>query len=171
MATLELADYVDTLRREILALGSTTVIDDDVLSDYMVDAFWEARLDGFFGGYDVTLDGTVIPAAGMPDFPREGIAVLTLYSAVKIIRNRILSTQSRFKAVAGPVEFETQQSPTLLTEMLRQLSTMKARLVELGPGGNRGTYVGLVDGFAGRSMSDDAYLGWAGLTEALPGGY
>ena len=172
MATLELGDYVDTLRREITPVGSTLFADvsDDTFADYFVDAFWEARLDGFFGGYDVSTDGTVTPATGVPDFPREAIAVLTLYASVKILRNRILSSQSRFRAVAGPVEFETAQSPSLYTEMLRQLSLVKSRLIELGPNGAHTTYVALVDGFAGRSFSDDAYLGWVGVSYALPGG-
>lgn len=173
MAILELADYVDTLRREITPPGSSlfTDVDDDVFSDYLVDAFWEARLDGFFQGYDVTLDGAVTPLGSMPDFPREGIAVLTLYAAIKILRNRILSSQSRFKAVAGPVEFETQNSPSLYTEMLRQLQGMKSRLIEMSPSGSAVSYVALVDGFAARSVGPDAYLGWVGAAAALPGDY
>lgn len=132
MAEVDLSDFVDVLRREVNPPGTTvfTGADDDVYASYLADGFWEAALDGFFAGYTCDEDGLVAPLdTGRPDFPRAGVALIVLYAGIRILRNQIMNTNTGFRAKAGPVEFERQNSATMLAEMLKQLRETKTRLV------------------------------------------
>lgn len=151
---ISLSDYVDSLRREITPPGSSefaTVPDDD-LAGYLTDAFWDARLDGFLGTFSADVDGVVTP-----DIGREGIALVILYAGIKIIRNKLLSTNTRLTAKAGPVEFTTENSANLLVEMLKELSAVKSRLLllQLSYGS-----VTMIDAFSTRSWSPSSYGGY-----------
>lgn len=129
---VDLFDYVDVLRREVSPPGSTlfATVADDTMASYLADAFWEARLDGFVSKYEASLDGVITPLdAGAPDIPREQIALVVLYAGLKILRNQLINQTSRFKAKAGPVEFETENSANLMTEMAKQLASVRDRLL------------------------------------------
>jgi hypothetical protein len=129
---LDLADYADWMRREITPLGTTlfTDVTDDDLTSYMTDAFWEARLDGFFAGYESDDTGVITPVSGTTDLALDAVALIVVYAGIRILRNRILNTQTTFRAKAGPVEFEQQTSANMLSEMLRQLKDTKVRILE-----------------------------------------
>lgn len=173
---VDLADYVDTLRREVTPPGSTlfsSVPDEDMVG-YMADAFWEIRLDGFMEPYSCDQNGVILPSddaqvvAGDTDYAvtafdpsvdlgRQDIALICLYAGIKIIRNRLMSTSSRTKAQAGPVSFEQDFSANLMVEMLKELSATKQRLLFLK------TYnqdVSLIDAFSVRSSSAASYSGY-----------
>lgn len=160
--SVDLSDYVDSLKREVSPPGATLFagVGDDVFAGYLADAFWEVRLDGFMEPYISDADGIVTPqAAGAPDIGREDIALVILYAGIKIIRNRLLSTQTRLSAKAGPVEFTTENSANLLVEMLRELSAIKARLQYLKQFGT-GQSVTVLDAFSARSISGPSYAGY-----------
>lgn len=155
---VDLADYVPALRREIQPPGSTLFddVDDDTLEGYLSDAFWEARLDGFVTDYTES-GGIVTPLTTAVDFPREQTALVVLYAGLKILRNRLLQTNTKFAAKAGPVEFATENSANLLTEMARQLGAVKDRLIAMNLGA---TNVALVDAFSNRNVSPESYSGY-----------
>jgi hypothetical protein len=124
--------FIASLKREVTPLGSTLfggVADDEWLG-YLTDAFWEAKLDGFLTGYVADEDGIVTHEASGPDLDRRYIALVVLYAGIKVLRNRILNMNTGFRAKAGPVEFEQQNSATMLAEMLKQLRTTKDRILE-----------------------------------------
>lgn len=174
--SVDLSDYVATLRREVSPPGSTTFNDvsDEVFVGYLADAFWEVRLDGFIEPYSADSAGIILAVndpqvlAGAADYTptiyepatdigRPEIALICLYAGIKIIRNRLMEQSSRFRAKAGPVEFEQDYSANLLTEMLKELSATKARLLYLR------TYnqdVSLIDAFSARSASAASYSGY-----------
>jgi len=94
---------------------------------------------------------------GGADIGREDIALVILYAGIKITRNRLLSTQTRLSAKAGPVEFTTENSANLLVEMLRELTNIKNRLLYLK---SYNQDVSLIDVFSARSVSSASYAGY-----------
>lgn len=162
--SVDLSDYTDVLRREISPPGSTVFagVGDDVLTGYLSDALWEARLDGFVTGYKADPDGIVTPEDdNAPDITRDLIALLVIYAGIRILRNQILNTNTRFVAKAGPVEYETENSATMLVEMLKQLKSIKDRLLFQEQGYGM-TTVQLVDGYTVRQFEPASYAGFVG---------
>lgn len=162
---VDLSDYVDSLRREVTPLGSTMFdsITDNQLTPYLTDAFWEARLDGFLTGYTADDDGLVEPTAtGGDDLSLAGVALVVLYAGIRILRNRILNMNTGFRAKAGPVEFEQQNSATMLAEMLKQLRDRKNQLLDRAD--VVGTDVILVDAYSVRLLNPASYGGSPELT-------
>lgn len=174
--SVDLADYVPSLRREVTMPGSTVFasVSDDVFAGYLADAFWEVRLDGFAEPYSADENGIVLPAddvqvkAGDTDYtptaynpdkdiPRSDIALVLLYAGIKIIRNKLLEQSSRFKAQAGPVSFEQDYSANLMIEMLKELQATKNRLLLLKTFNQDVT---LIDAFSARSASAASYSGY-----------
>lgn len=128
---VDLGDYIESLQREVNPPGSTifaAATEDDWLG-YLADAFWEARMDGFLVGYTADDDGVVTPLSGSTDLPRQFVALIVLYAGVRILRTQILNTRTGLRAKAGPVEFEQQNSATMLAEMLKQLAASKQNLI------------------------------------------
>lgn len=162
---VDLSEYAPTLRREVTPLGSTLFesITDTQLTPYLTDAFWEARLDGFLDGYTADEDGIVEPTeTGGEDLSLAGVALIVLYAGIKILRNRILNMNTGFRAKAGPVEFEQQNSATMLAEMLKQLRDRKNQLLDRAD--VVGTDVILVDAYSVRLLSSASYDGSPELT-------
>jgi hypothetical protein len=161
---IDLSDYAPTLRREVTPLGSTLFasIPDTQLTPYLTDAFWEARLDGFLAGYTADEDGSVEPTTtGADDVSPAGVALIVLYAGIRIMRNRILNMNTGFRAKAGPVEFEQQNSATMLAEMLKQLRDRKNQLLERAL---PLTDVLLVDAYSTRMLNPTSYYGGPELT-------
>lgn len=130
---VDLSDYVSSLRREVTPLGSDLFsgVTDAQWTAYLTDSFWEARLDGFLQAWTADEDGLVLPVApNTTDLPREQIAAIVIYAGVRVLRNRILNLNTSFRSKAGPVEYEVQNSATMLVEMLKQLKAAKDRLLE-----------------------------------------
>lgn len=163
---VELSEYTDSLRRAITPLGSTTYsgISDTVLTDYLTDAFWSARLDGFFPGYEADEDGAITPFnPDDPEFNRAWISLVVLYAAVSILANQILSTSTKFSAKAGPVEFSQENSATVLNEMLKQLAAAKQRIIDQMLDASNPSSVYLIDAYSTRMLSSASYYGSAEL--------
>ena len=131
--SVDLADFVPSLRREINPPGTNTfaTATNVDLTGYLSDAFWEARLDGFLSSWTCDTDGLVTPVGILdPDLPRPETTLVIIYAGVKVLRNKILNMNTTFRAKAGPVEFETQNSANMLVEILKQLKASKDRLLE-----------------------------------------
>lgn len=175
VVAIDLIDYVDHLKREVQPPGSELFGDvtNSQWVGFLGDAFWEARLDGFLGKWEALENGpgdvTVEPVdPGGEDMPRQYIALIVLYAGIRVLRNKILNTNTGFRAKAGPVEFEQQNSANLLSEMLKQLKSTKDRIIagleqqELSqlPGG--GSMV--LDAFSARLFTPAYYYGDPSLT-------
>lgn len=162
---VDLSEYVSSLRREVTPLGSDpfSTVTDTQWTDYLADSFWEARLDGFLQGWTADEDGVVSPVPpNTLELPREQIAAIIIYAGVRVLRNKILNTNTTFRAKAGPVEYETQNSATMLAEMLKQLKAVKDRLLD-GLTESDATSVAYIDAYSAR-------LGIAQPTLALGSG-
>lgn len=161
---VDLADFVDSLKREVIPLGSGLFADvnDDQWTAYLSDAFWEARLDGFMEGYAADEDG-LIEATSSGELDRRYVALVVLYAGIRVLRNRILNMNTGFRAKAGPVEFEQQNSATMLAEMLKQLRSTKDRILqELDEA--EATSVLALDAFSVRLFDSGSYWGSRELT-------
>lgn len=136
---VDLIEYVPTLKREVqppgadLYAGST---DSDWVG-HLVDAFWEARLDGLLEGYTASVtpgesDGEIVPiTASDPEIGGRGLALVVLYAGIRVLRGKILASASTgIRAKAGPVEFEQNPLATVLAEMLKQLRATKERILD-----------------------------------------
>lgn len=173
---VDLSDYVDTLRREVTFPGSSTfsAVPDSTMVGYLADAFWEVKLDGFIEPWVADSDGIVIPqndpqaqTTNGPfdltpfdpnkDIPRDQVALVVLYAGLKILRNNVLAQNTRLSAKAGPVEFTTENSANVLTEMLKELTDVKNRLLALKTFNQDVT---LIDVFSARSTSGASYAGY-----------
>ena len=162
---VDLADYVDSLKREVIPVGSNLFGDlgDDIWVGHLSDAFWEARLDGFMQGYVADEDGVITPESGSTDLDRRFVALIVLYAGIRVLRNRILNMNTGFRAKAGPVEFEQQNSATMLAEMLKQLRSTKDRILEELDDFDA-TGVLYLDAFSTRVLDSASYWGSNELT-------
>lgn len=166
---VDLSEYVDALKRAVTPIGgSVATATDAVWVGYLVDAFWEARLDGFLVGYESDEDGVVTPTdPDTPDLDRRWVSLVILYASLRGLSMQIINTQ-KIRAKGGPVEFEMESSANVLTEMLKQLAASKKRLLELLGSESEAsdeTNVMLVDAFSVRALSGASYFGSALLTE------
>lgn len=117
---VDLGDLVEPLQREVTTLGAEIVGTEEEYLGHLADAFWVARLRGAFPGYE--LDETdIVPISGTEDLPRELQQLIVLFAGYRIIRRELWRAQTLFRAQAGPVEFETQQSAQVLREVLKVL--------------------------------------------------
>lgn len=160
---VDLSDFTDVLRREITPPGTTlfAAVTDAELTSYLADAFWEARLDGLLDSWSSDEDGLVTSeSSGGADLPRDRVALIVLYAGIRMLRNHLMNVGTHFRAVAGPVEFETKNSANLLTDMLAQLKETKHRLLDKEGElwGNTSVYV--TDGYSVRNASQGAYFGF-----------
>lgn len=149
---VDLADLVDSLRREISPLSGTNPYEDtsdDTLAGYLADAFWEGRLNGLFTGYTINEDDELVPISGTDDMPRYEQQAIVLWAGYRAVLNDLRNVQSLFRAKAGPVEYETQQSATLLKAILDALQQKIDRVIsDIG-----GTSAAVFDAVIERSYS------------------
>lgn len=128
---VDLEDFVPSLLREVNPPGvqEFTEASTTDFTGYLSDAFWEARLDGFLSEF-TEADGVITPLTdGGDEIDREETTLIIIYAGCKILRNKILNTNTTFRAKAGPVEFETQNSATMLVEVLKELQKTKDLLL------------------------------------------
>jgi hypothetical protein len=150
---VDLADLIDPLKREVNPPGSNLypdAVDDDWLGQ-LRDSFWEAKLFGFFDNYTET-EGLVSPITGTTEIDRQSQQLNVLFAGIRVVRMALINTNTLFRAVAGPVEFETQNSANLLNEILKQLQA-KINLIYSVLGELSATTTGYIDSLVERDFS------------------
>lgn len=131
---VELADLIDSLRREISPLSGDNPysgVTDSTLEGMLADAFWEGRLNGMFSDYTLDLDtGIISPlASGGDDMDRATQQAIVLWAGYRTVLNDLRNVRSMFRAKAGPVEYEVQQSASVLAEVLKAIKERIDRLI------------------------------------------
>lgn len=139
---IDLGDLIESLQREVSPPGSDLFPDatDDDWFGHLQDAFWEVKLDGItsFNNYTES-DGLVSPVSGTTELTRDLQQLVVLYAGIRILRSTMRDIKTTFRAQAGPVEYETQQSATLLRAIFDELASKRNLIL------NRLSDVGAVD--------------------------
>lgn len=124
------SELVEPLKRQVAGPGQYDATfpdgDDDTLFAYLTDAFGEAQLDTFLGtnGVDwVTGDFTTALTLGEA-------SLVIIYAAMSIIRSQISAATTKATYKAGPVEYSTENSATVLKGMLDALAHRRDQLVK-----------------------------------------
>ena len=132
-----ISSMVDTLRRAINPPGEELFpnANDLVLQGYLADSFAVARMNGVIPSKWVNNADTIENPDDLgEEFPTDLATIVVVYAKIQILRARIMNIQSKFKAVAGPVEYETQTAVTHLKELLgtfeNELAEIKENLIE-----------------------------------------
>jgi hypothetical protein len=148
--SVELDELVEVVRREVSPPGSDlfpNATDDEFLGN-LRDAFWEARLFGFFNGF-TEADGSVSPTSGTTDLGRDQQQLIVLFAGARILRNEIRNMNTSFRAKAGPVEFEQAKSAQVLKSLLDDVRSRIIYLLQAA--GSTQTYY--IDAVIGREES------------------
>lgn len=166
---VDLSDQlIDSLKREVNPPGTDGFVDagDADWLGHLLDSFWEAKLYGFFTNYTADEDGFVAPISGTDELGRDSQELIVLFAGARIIRNELKNKNTLFRAKAGPVEFETQNSANLLIAILKDIRS-KVDLALAAIGTINSTTVAYVDSLLGREESiyyGDTYVpssgGW-----------
>ncbi len=136
--SVDLSDLVELLQAEVDAPGEnsfTDAVENDWVNQ-LRSGFWEVVLDGVLSGYEEN-DGIVTPVAPVTDdLSREYQQLVIFYAGVRVIRNKLRTMGTLFRAKAGPVEYETQNSANVLKsimdELVRKRNIILSRLSDMG---------------------------------------
>lgn len=149
---MDLADIVPSLKRAVAPLGEfdtyfPNTTNNDV-RDLLADAVAECQLDGFLSTH--TLD--VEAAEVTPDLSNAQIALVVLYGMARVLTTRLGNTRNRTRYVAGSVEAESEQSASVLVELLRQTKERKRQLLDDARMGGASSAFIMVDQYMAKSL-------------------
>lgn len=136
-----LSDLVDAFKRQVALPGGFETaypnVTDDDLADSLADAFSECQLDGWFGTYTIRLTSNQVSPALTP----AARALVVVYAGMRWVRIQMLSIKSNVRYKAGPVEYETAQAASLLTQLLKDMTARKDALIADAKYGAGASYV------------------------------
>lgn len=130
--SVDFSDLVPRLRAEVNPPGVDLYPDaaDSEFVLHLQNGFWEAVLDGIIEGYSIDDDGVVTPDDVSGDDISSSLQqVVLLYAGMKIVRNLLLNLKTAFRAHAGSVKFETEQSANTLREILLDMKNRRNLLL------------------------------------------
>lgn len=138
-----LSDYVESLQAKVNPPG-VDLFPDSTLDEWqtrLANAFWQATLEGTISGFNEDF-GQIDPVTdGDDDIGREYIQLIIVYAAIDVLRMYMANIDNNFRAVAGPVEYETSKSATMMSSILSSLLDERNRLLaQLAPIGGTSTY-------------------------------
>lgn len=149
---MELANLVPSLKRALAAPGEFTThfpsATDTDLADTLADAVAEAQLDGFLGNSSLDVLSSVVT----PDLTPPQQALVILYGMARVLHARVANLKNKTRYKAGNTEAETEQSATVLVEMLRQTKERKKVLLDDARAGNLATAFAMVDMYIAKSV-------------------
>lgn len=138
MAAVDLSDLIPDLKVALTAPGQTALYDnvsDDEWVSRMKTAFWSAYNDGLIVGFSCDTDGIVTPVSGNETFGMDLQQIVIFYCGLNKVQNELMQIKTRFKAKAGPVEYETEQSANVLKaiidSLLKQRDDIMRRLASM----------------------------------------
>jgi hypothetical protein len=140
MASVDLSELIGDLEGAVTVPGAVSPFAASSDTEWLTrlrNAFWSAYNDGIIVGFICDEDGIVTAAGGASTtFGRDLQQVVIMYAAINIYQNQMLQLKTLFRAKAGQVEYETQQSAqvvkSLLDSLLAQRATLLQRLSDLG---------------------------------------
>lgn len=149
---VDLGELIEPLQREVTVLGAVPAGTEDDYFGRLRDAFWHAKLRGAFTNFTED-EGEVVPISGTTDLPREQQQLIVLVAAYRVVRSSIQNATTVFRAQAGPVEFETQQSAQSLREVLVQIERELKEVLDTAINGADAGTVAYFDAIIARTES------------------
>lgn len=135
---VDIGDLIDAIQAEVNPPGENlfpNATDDDWFNS-LVSGFWGARMDGLLSNYTINAQDQIVPIAGTTDISRDLQQIIVLYASMTIIVNQLRAMNTTFRAVAGPVQFETQKSAQVLRGILDDIKARRGliltRLSDIG---------------------------------------
>jgi hypothetical protein len=155
MAAIDLEELIPDVKAAVDAPGTAsfpTATNAQWLAQ-LRNAFWEAKLNGFVGFANFQeADGSVTPISGTDTLSRELQQIIIFLAAAAAVRNKLFNLNTSFRAKAGPVEYETQQSAQVFKVLLDDLkSKLELWLLRLSDSG--GVDTAYFDGYIEREYS------------------
>lgn len=131
---VDLYDLVPNIEAALSIPGSASQYanaTDDEWVGKLKNAFWHATLDQVITGYTSDEDGMVTPIdAGGDDLSFELQYLVVLYACMDVVKNQLMQMKTVFRAKAGPVEYETQQSAQVLKTLLDQYMAQRDTILD-----------------------------------------
>jgi len=154
----DLSDLVPALQREIAEPGlfasSFPGVTNPQLVGYLMDAFGQAQLEGYFGTSVLDADAETIT----PDLSPGGQAFVVMIAGERILVQRIMNMRQASRYQAGPVKYETENSASVMTEILKQLRLRRDRITAMATGvGGSGNQVYTIDQYCDRVAAGWGY--------------
>ena len=150
---VELVDLVPFIKASVNPPGQEFIVATD--AEWLTaaaNAFWWARLRGFFPEYRIDIDGELIINTDddTVDMPREIQQIIVLTAGLNAIEAKLFSMPTGNRAKAGPVESEVTRSASVLVELLRgkrkELADIKTQIIDTA----NATSVGVIDAVLSR---------------------
>lgn len=154
--TVDLADLVEFLEAQVNPPGSDLFPDasEDDWVIRMRNSFWYLKLAGFFSNYRDN-EGLIQPITGDTDLGRDQQQLIILDAAADVVANQMKNTATGFRAKAGPVEYETENSATLLKGVYDDIRRKIRELI-----GTLGTLGSVTDVYIDSLVARDESLGY-----------
>jgi len=161
MATVDLADLVPDI---IVALNipgedAYATVSPETWVGYLKDGFWNAILEGLLVGYTEE-DGVISSTVDDTAMPRDLQQLIIMYTSIAVLRNKLFSLQTLFRAKAGPVEYEVQQSAQVMKALLDEFSERRRFILQRLADTGSSTDIYYIDSYIARQEAIDY-----GLTE------
>lgn len=158
---VDLAELQDSLKRELNPPGTDLFPDatEDEWVGHLRDSFWEAKLFGFFDNFTES-EGLVF-SSGSSELGRADQELIVLFAGARIVRNELKNKNTMFRAEAGSVSYEVQNSAQLLRDILRDIRS-KVDLALAAIGDVNSSTVAYVDSLIARedSISSQESFWW-----------
>lgn len=148
-------NLIESLKNEVSPPGTDLYpsVSDPQWRSRLLDAFWEAKLAKAFPNYTIDGSNNIVPISGTTDMPREQQQLIVLFAGFRVALTAFQNIKSGFRAKAGPVEFEQQQSAQVLKGLLDALRERIKDALEDVDGTSMGSLALVLDGLAARSAA------------------
>lgn len=97
------------------------------LANSLADGFAEAQLDGFFSKQVVDPNALTVT----PGLSSGGMALVVLYSGIRILKARLRTIKTTVKYEAAGVVYDVSQSANVLATELKEMADRKTQLLGL----------------------------------------
>lgn len=165
MASFDIEELVEPLKAALRSPGSTEFenVSDPEMGLYLRNAFWEAYLDGFIREFDEA-EGIISHKTDVTEnFSRDLQQLVILYTAIGILRIKLSSLKTSFRAKAGSAEYETSQSATILKSLLDEFTSRRQHLLETLSTHAESTAFYYLDSFQNRQNAlNNGLIYWVG---------
>ena len=149
---MDLSDLTPALKRALAVPGTFADLFPDTTDDDLVgtlaDGVAEAHLDGFLAGVVLDVSGATVA----PDLSSPQQALVVMYAMSRVLTARVANLKNRTRYKAGSVESETEQSASVLVELLREVRDRKKQLLDDAKAGNLAKAFGMVDMYLAKSI-------------------